>query len=197
MFIDYLEKSKFLRPFEMWLLYEVKKNIERWEKHISINISAVSFKDTRFIDELLRICSSVGSYLAIEITERTLMNDIMESRKVIERLKSANFPPLISIDDFGTGYASLSMLQEFPIDIVKIDMTFVRNINNNKKNISIVQTIIQLAKSLGIKTIAEGVETEDEYKTLRTMGADYIQGYYFAKPMSKNTFEEMIKTEFK
>ena len=85
------------------------------------------------------------------------------------------------------------MLQEFPIDIIKIDMSFVRGIHNNRKNIAIVQTIIQLAKTLGIKTIAEGVEEEEEYKTLRTMGADFIQGYYFAKPMDEVAFESMIK----
>ena len=192
-FIDYLETSKFLRPFEIWLLYEVKRNVKKWKKHISINISASSFKDERFIDEIIRVCSDIGYYLVIEITERTLMSDIKESKKVIDRLKSIDSPPMISIDDFGTGYASLSMLQEFPIDIVKIDMCFVRNIHNNRRNISIVQTIIQLAKSLGIKTIAEGVETEEEYKTLRTIGTYYIQGYYLAKPMPGDMFEEKLK----
>ncbi len=196
-FIDYLETSKFLRPFELWLLCEAERNINKWKKHISINISASSFKDAMFIDELAKACSGIGNYLAIEITERTLMRDIKESRKVIDKLKSVDSPPMISIDDFGTGYASLSMLQEFPIDIVKIDMSFVRNIHNNKKNISIVQTIIQLAKTLGIKTVAEGVETEEEYKTLRTMGADYIQGYYFAKPMSEDMFEEKLGIDSK
>ena len=192
-FIDYLETSKFLRSFEIWLLREVERNIEKWKKHISINISASSFKDKGFIDEVIGVCSKgIGRYLSIEITERTLMEDIKESKKVINKLKSIDSPPLISIDDFGTGYASLSMLQEFPIDIIKIDISFVRNIHINKKNIAIVQTIIQLAKALGIKTIAEGVETEEEYKTLRTMGADYIQGYYFAKPLSESMFEEMI-----
>ncbi len=194
-FIDYLEGSKYLRDFEMWLLNQVKSSIERWNKHITINISATSFKDEKFIDEILKACSVVGGNLGIEITERTLMSDLKESRKVIQKLKSFSNPPLLSIDDFGTGYASLSMLQEFPIDIIKIDMSFVRGIHNNRKNIAIVQTIIQLAKTLGIKTIAEGVEEEEEYKTLRTMGADFIQGYYFAKPMDEVAFESMIKRE--
>ncbi len=193
-FIDYLEGSKYLKEFEMWLLSQVKNNIERWNKHITINVSATSFKDGEFIEEILRACSAVGGNLGIEITERTLMSDLKESKKVIQKLKSAPNPPLLSIDDFGTGYASLSMLQEFPIDIIKIDMSFVRNIHDNRKNIAIVQTIIQLAKTLGIKTIAEGVEKEEEYKTLRTMGADYIQGYYFAKPMDDVSFESLIKT---
>jgi len=192
-FIDYLEGSKYLKDFEMWLLGQVKNSIERWNKHITINISATSFKDGEFIREILRACSVVGNHLGIEITERTLMRDLKESKRVIQRLKGVPNPPLLSIDDFGTGYASLSMLQEFPIDIIKIDMSFVRNIHNNRKNIAIVQTIIQLAKTLGIKTIAEGVEKEEEYQTLRTMGADYIQGYYFAKPMEEIAFESLIR----
>ncbi|WP_025270091.1 EAL domain-containing protein [Hippea sp. KM1] len=196
-FIDYLETSRFLRPFEMWLLHEVKEKIKEWKKHVSINISASSFKDEEFINEIIRVCSETGSYLTIEITERTLMSDVKKSRKIIDKLKNIEHPPMISIDDFGTGYASLSMLKEFPIDIVKIDMSFVRNIHNNRKNMSIVIAIIQLTKSLEIKTIAEGVETEEEYNALRTMGADYIQGYYFAKPMPEVMFEEKLKDHLK
>ncbi len=192
-FIDYLESSKYLGNFERWLLKEVGDNVVKWKKHITINISASSFKDSEFIGLIADYSNKTEGYLGIEITERTLMSDMKESREVINKLKSIKSPPMISIDDFGTGYASLSMLQEFPIDVIKIDMSFVRDIHLNKKNIAIVQTIIQLAKSLGIKTIAEGVEKEEEYKTLRTMGADYIQGYYFAKPMSSEMFEKKIK----
>ena len=193
-FIDYLESSKYLRYFETWLLKNVGSKVEKWKKHITVNISAESFKDGEFIELIADYSNKVKGYLGIEITERTLMSDIKRAKNVINKLKNIKNPPLISIDDFGTGYASLSMLQEFPIDIIKIDISFVRNIHNNRKNISIVQTIIQLAKALGIKTIAEGVETEEEYKTLRTMGADYIQGYYFAKPLDEESFELMIKS---
>ncbi len=195
-FIDYLEVSKYIRFFERWLLHEVEKNIVKWKKHLSINISAPSFEDEEFIEELIEVSNAVGSNLSIEITERTLMKDIKESKRIISKLKSIKTPPMISIDDFGTGYASLSILQEFPIDIIKIDMSFVRGIHNNRKNIAIVQTVVQLAKSLGIRTIAEGVETEEEYATLRTMGVDYIQGYYFFKPMCEEKFEKIVNKRF-
>ena len=191
-FIDYLENSKYLRDFEKWLLQEVSDNTEKWKKHITVNISASSFRDMEFMGLVAEYSNKTGGYLGIEITERTLMSDIKESKKVIDRLKRTKNPPLISIDDFGTGYASLSMLQELPIDIIKIDISFVKNIHLNRKNMAIVQTIVQLAKSLQIRTIAEGVETEEEYKALRKLKVDYIQGYYLSKPLDKEIFESMI-----
>ncbi len=192
-FIDYLEESRFLKGFEKWLLDKVEDRIIKWKKNISINISATSFKREDFIDSLIDVSKRVGDYLTIEITERTLMSSMEKGKEVINRLKNLNNPPKISIDDFGTGYASLSMLREFPIDIVKIDMSFVRNINDNRKNIAIVQTVIDLARALDIKTIAEGVETEEEYKTLKTLGADFIQGYLFFKPISEDKVEHILK----
>ena len=106
-------------------------------------------------------------------------------------IKSKGFN--ISIDDFGTGYSSLSYLKNLPIDKLKIDQSFIRNITHEHKNQTIVKTIISLAKGLGMSVLAEGVETEDEMLFLRNNGIDSIQGYYYHKPMKIDEFRKILK----
>jgi FOG: EAL domain len=132
----------------------------------------------------------VQNNLVIEITERNVVKDIEKSKKIFKDIKDLNKNIKIAIDDFGTGYSSLTYLRDLAIDIIKIDMSFVRNIARSRKDLSLVKFIIGLAKDFGLKTMAEGVETEEQVKLLSLLGADYLQGFYFAKPMPE---EEAIK----
>ena len=128
------------------------------------------------------------SEIELEITETATTEESVLS--IIKEIKKEGF--VISIDDFGTGYSSLSMLHDMPIDTIKIDKTFIRQIDfeNNKKNI--VQYIIFMAKQLEMKTIAEGVETKEEIEYLKSLGCDFIQGYYYSKPLNKKNFEDFM-----
>ena len=111
--------------------------------------------------------------------------------KMIKRIKEAGF--VISIDDFGTGYSSLNMLQSMPIDIIKIDKTFIDKIDIKNKNNNMVDYIIYIAKKLGLKTVAEGVEAEEQVKYLKEIGCDMLQGYYYSKPLSFRDVQKRTK----
>ena len=144
-----------------------------------------------FITEYVDIVEKNGlktSEIELEITETATTEESVLS--IIKEIKKEGF--VISIDDFGTGYSSLSMLHDMPIDTIKIDKTFIRQIDfkNNKKNI--VQYIIFMAKQLEMKTIAEGVETKEEIEYLESLGCDFIQGYYYSKPLNKKNFEDFM-----
>ena len=119
--------------------------------------------------------------LRLEITENTLLEDKEKASKQLQKLKNAGFKLLL--DDFGTGYSSLTYLSQFPIDVIKIDQSFVRNIGQDKSNESIIKTIHALSSNLGLYCIAEGVETSEQISFLTEMGCEDLQGYYFAKPM--------------
>ncbi|MGA0200261.1 MAG: EAL domain-containing protein, partial [Prochlorotrichaceae cyanobacterium] len=122
------------------------------------------------------------SCLKFEVTETIAMQNVEETIDILLRLKELGFK--ISIDDFGTGYSSLSYLCHFPIDTLKVDRTFVARIQDSPADYAIVQTIVTLSHSLGMKVVAEGIETETQWQILRDLGCEYGQGYLFAKPMT-------------
>jgi diguanylate cyclase (GGDEF)-like protein len=208
-FIDYLENSKYITKFEEWALEEVSQKIKKFnslndKKDItislnfspkgllgySLNLTSDEISDKSFIERLKSLPVEVQNNLVIEITERNVIKDIEKSKKIFKDIKDLNKNIKIAIDDFGTGYSSLTYLRDLAIDILKIDMSFVRNISRSRQDLSLVKFIIGLAKDFGLKTVAEGVETEEQVKLLSLLGADYLQGFYFAKPMPE---EEAIK----
>jgi diguanylate cyclase (GGDEF)-like protein/PAS domain S-box-containing protein len=208
-FIDYLENSKYITKFEEWILEEVFQKIKKFnslndKKDITIslnlsskgllgyssNLTSDEILDKSFIKKLKSMPVEVQNNLVIEITERNVIKDIEKSKKIFKDIKDLNKNIKIAIDDFGTGYSSLTYLRDLAIDILKIDMSFVRNITRSRQDLSLIKFIIGLAKDFGLKTIAEGVETEEQVKLLSLLGADYLQGFYFAKPMPE---EEAIK----
>jgi diguanylate cyclase (GGDEF)-like protein/PAS domain S-box-containing protein len=208
-FIDYLENSKYITKFEEWALEEVSQKIKKFnclndKKDItislnlspkgllgySINLTSDELSDKNFVEKLLLLPVEVQNNLVIEITERNVIKDIEKFKKIFKYIKDLNKNIKIAIDDFGTGYSSLTYLRDLAIDILKIDISFVRNIARSRQDLSLVKFIIGLAKDFGLKTVAEGVETEEQVKLLSLLGADYLQGFYFAKPMPE---EEAIK----
>lgn len=163
---------------------------------IAINISPRQLAHVNFLTTLERIIVETNCnphWIELEITESSILENPTKMITLLSLIKAKGFH--ISIDDFGTGYSSLSYLKNLPIDKLKIDQSFVRNVTHEPKNQTIVQTIIALAKGLRMSVIAEGVETEDELAFLRENGVDMIQGYYFYKPMNHKVMEELLRGE--
>ncbi|SDN96124.1 PAS domain S-box-containing protein/diguanylate cyclase (GGDEF) domain-containing protein [Desulfonauticus submarinus] len=186
-FIEVLEEKKYLKYFEEWSLKYFQNLFEKLKKtnmncRISYNISANSFKNNLFLKKLLKFCKKYGNNFTIEITERVLLEDIEKTIQVLTKFKK-HTATLIAIDDFGTGYSSLSYLIHLPIDIVKLDVSFIKNMTQNSKNASLVEAIIYLGKKIGLKTIAEGVENKKQLELLKSFGCDFIQGYLLSKPI--------------
>lgn len=151
---------------------------------VSVNLSATQFSSSRFAENLMAIVLANDfdpQRLEIEITETTAMADVDQARKVLEQLASHGI--YASIDDFGTGYSSLSYLKKLPVSFIKIDRSFVSGVDENVDDKAIVRTILSLSKTLGIPTVAEGVETKSQLEFLKREGCEQVQGYWFAKPM--------------
>lgn len=195
-FIPLFEKNKFIIKLDLYIFKQVCKDLAYWRKKyqymptISINISKEHFIDENFIDEYVKICHHYNietNCIDLEITESATIDSNIDILKVFRNIKEKGF--IISIDDFGTGYSSLSLLQNMPIDIIKIDKVFVDKADlTTHKNI--INYMILIAKSLGVKTIVEGVETKEQMEFIREIKADMIQGYYYSKPILKDEFEK-------
>jgi diguanylate cyclase (GGDEF)-like protein len=151
---------------------------------MAVNISGKQFKEKNLVDTLLQILYETdlaSQYLEVELTESSLINDVDKTIKMLKKIKNTGVK--VAIDDFGTGYSSMNYLKQFPLDTLKIDYTFVKDIETNPDDVAITKAIIAMAKSLGLSTIAEGVETEKQYEILCDMGCDEIQGFLFGKPL--------------
>jgi EAL domain-containing protein (putative c-di-GMP-specific phosphodiesterase class I) len=189
-FIPVAEETGLIVNIGEWVLREVCAQLRAWggglagRGQVSVNISARQFRQPELVDTIRRAVAEAGiapHYLGVEITESALVDDPEAAAMTLARLKDMGLT--ISIDDFGTGYSSLSYLKRFPIDCLKIDRTFVRDIATDPDDAAIVTAVIQMAKSLKLHVIAEGVETEDQLNFLRERGCEGAQGYYFAKPL--------------
>ncbi|MCS7164272.1 MAG: EAL domain-containing protein [Thermodesulfovibrio sp.] len=192
-FIDYLENSHYLINFEKWAITEVIEKIRKWKINVSLNISGKTFSNPAIISIFSEIPSVLRNKLTIEITERIFINNPEQTTKLLLEIKNMKNPPKIAIDDFGTGYSSMIYLKDLPIDIVKIDKTFVKDMVSDKKSFAIVKTIIELAKRLKKKTLAEGVETQQQFKIVRKMGCDFVQGFLFATPLPEKEIDSLIE----
>lgn len=194
-FIPLFEKNKFIIKLDLYIFEKVCKDLANWKNSygtvptISINVSKEHFVDENFIDEYVSICNKYDldtNNIDLEITESATIDDKIDILKILNIIKEKGF--IISLDDFGTGYSSLSMLQNMPIDIVKIDKVFVDKADLNS-NQNIINYIMTLAKNLGVKTVVEGVETKEQVDFIKKLKCDIIQGYYYSKPITKEEFE--------
>ncbi|MBP6409427.1 MAG: EAL domain-containing protein, partial [Fusobacteriaceae bacterium] len=183
MFIPILEKNKFIIEVELKFIRKIFDIYKSWQNTysknipLSINVSAVQLSNDKFISEIEKIAKEFEiekGVLTFEITESYVIDNIEEAAKTLNKLKELGFN--ISLDDFGTGYATLTHLKSLPIDVLKIDMTFIKSILTDKKSEIIVKHIIDMAHKMDLKTICEGVETEEQYIKLKELGSDIIQG---------------------
>jgi EAL domain-containing protein (putative c-di-GMP-specific phosphodiesterase class I) len=189
-FIAIAEESGLIVPISEWVLREACRQAAAWAKAgmaglvVAVNISGVHFKRGDLEQSVIAALEGSGldpALLELELTETILISYTEGVLATVKRLKQSGVK--LSIDDFGTGYSSLSYLKRFEVDKLKIDQSFIRDLNSDPEDAAIVRAIIQMAGSLSLKTIAEGVENEDVLAMLRDFGCDEAQGYYFARPM--------------
>ena len=162
---------------------------------ISVNVSRIDLLEPDIVEKLTEIVKKHDidiSAFHLEVTESAYTNG-NKYLGVIRKLQEVGF--VMEMDDFGTGYSSLNMLTEIPFDYLKIDMGFTRKLGQSNKNDKIVEYVIDISNSLGAKTIAEGAETEEQVNILKKLGCDYVQGYYFSKPLPYNDFIDRVKKE--
>jgi EAL domain-containing protein (putative c-di-GMP-specific phosphodiesterase class I) len=161
---------------------------------IAVNISAKQFSESTLAGDVERILKQSGlrpGRLKLEITETVVMLDAIKSVNQLKSLK--NLGILLSIDDFGTGYSSMSYLQKFPTDQLKIDLSFVQRMESTPENIEIIRAIVNMAHSLRLRVVAEGIETERQRDLLYSLQCDYGQGYLYSRPLPRETAEEFVK----
>ncbi|RLG12885.1 hypothetical protein DRN73_01010 [Candidatus Pacearchaeota archaeon] len=192
-FVEQLETSKFMKDFGEWALNEALKTAEKYNIPVSINFNPELFFDIDFWLSHKNKLKKIKIPLIIEITERGLIKNLEKAPRFIHSLKD-EFPHIkIAIDDFGTGEANLSYLEYMPVDILKIDTIFIKEIIEGAKKIAIVDAIIRVGKALSIETLAEGVETEKHYQILKSLKCDMVQGFYLAKPQNPQELEAFLK----
>ena len=189
-FIPVAEESGLIVPIGRWMLYTACQQAASWRDaglgmiNMSVNLSVRQTKEASLIGDILAALRQAGlspSQLELEITETVLMENVHENVELLHRLQTEGIR--LSIDDFGTGYSSMAYLKRFPIDQLKIDRTFVRDIPGDGDDEAITTAIIAMAHSLGLSVVAEGVETEAQLQFLRAAGCDIMQGFYYSKPL--------------
>ncbi len=192
-FIPVAEDNGLILPIGEWVLQHAVWQATAWRAAglppvvMSVNLSAVQFRHPALPELITRILDAAGlppEYLELELTEGVAMHDPHNATAIMNKLRGVR----MSIDDFGTGYSSLGYLKKFNAYKLKIDQSFVRDISTDPEDKAIVSAIIQMAKSLGLATIAEGVETEGQLAYLREQGCDEVQGYYYSKPLTADAF---------
>lgn len=199
-FITLAEETGLIIPIGKWILESACEQLKKWEFDdltrnlvLSVNVSAIQFKQPDFVDQLSEIIRRTGiapGLLELELTESLLLENIDEAIQTMGRLRKLGVR--FSLDDFGTGYSSLQYLKRLPLNELKIDQSFVRDIAYNSSDRAIVSTIIAMAHSFGLEVIAEGVETEEQRQLLLDEGCTHFQGYLFSKPVPAKQFQSML-----
>ncbi|NOU98010.1 EAL domain-containing protein [Paenibacillus sp. LMG 31456] len=199
-FIPLAEETGLIIPIGNWVLKQSCLNNKKWQNMghpplcVSVNISAIQFHQPQFVQLVEKTLEETGlepKLLCLEITENVAMTNIAYIMDTMQKLRALGVR--ISIDDFGTGYSSFSYLKRFRVHTLKIDQSFIRDVTVDEENAAIVTALIAMSRQLKIKSLAEGVETQEQLDFLINQGCDEIQGYVFSKPMPAHEFELMIK----
>ncbi len=196
-FVPLAEETGLIVPIGLWALQTACQQLTQWQdepslRHLSIavNVSAKQFRQADFVSQVSNLIQETGvnpALLKLELTESTVLADVEEAIGKMHALKREGVT--FSMDDFGTGYSSLSYLKRLPLDQIKIDQSFVRDIASDPNDAAIVQTIIAMSAALGLNVIAEGVETEEQREFLESRGCAYFQGYLFGRPLPIRALE--------
>jgi EAL domain-containing protein (putative c-di-GMP-specific phosphodiesterase class I) len=198
-FIPVAEECGFIVPISRWVLREGCRQARAWQSaglpslRLSINASAVALRSKDFVAGVRTILAETGlepRYLELELTEAFLMHDSKSTAVVLQELKEMGVQ--LALDDFGTGYSSLSYLKRFPIDTLKIDQSFVRDLTTDADNASIVRAVISMGESLHMLVVAEGVETREQLDFLREHACPEAQGFYFSHPVVAGEFSQLL-----
>ncbi len=198
-FISLLEDSGLINSIGEWVLRNACIQMREWtmEEHrelkMAVNISGKQLKHPRFLEMLTTIIQETGvdpTNLELEFTESIVMDNVENTVEIFRKLKEMGIQ--LSIDDFGTGYSSLNYLKQFPVDRIKIDKSFVDDINHNESDAAIITAIVSMAQSLNLRVVAEGVENSDQLHSLTQLGCDEVQGFYLAMPMHAKALAENL-----
>ena len=199
LFIPLFEENGLVTKLDRYVWEESAKQIRRWKDElgvtipVSVNVSRVDIAEPDMTDFITKIVKENGlsaSEYMLEITESAYTSDSKNIVEVIENLRLLGHK--VEMDDFGSGYSSLNMLTSMPIDVLKMDKAFIRNIQPGNKEMKLVELVLDIAKNLGVPVVAEGVETEEELNMLKAAGCDIIQGYYFSKPIPPSEMEKFV-----
>ncbi|MEM7760518.1 MAG: EAL domain-containing protein, partial [Cyanobacteria bacterium P01_A01_bin.40] len=200
-FIPVAEETGLIVPMGEWILTTACRQMQQWYREfpqaksvfMSVNISSRQFAQANLVSQIQTTLDNTGldaANLKLEITESMVMDNVENTISLLNQLQKLKIK--ISMDDFGTGFSSFSYLHRFPINTLKVDRSFVSNMSQGEKNREIVNTIIILAHRLGMDVIAEGIETAEELAILKGFDCEYAQGYFFAKPLSKEDATKLI-----
>lgn len=201
-FIPLFESNGLIQKLDRYVWEEAASQIRKWKEQfgiyipVSVNVSRIDIYDPELENRLTGLMEKNGlstEDLMLEITESAYSENANGLIEVVNHLRDRGFK--IEMDDFGSGYSSLNMLTTIPIDVLKLDMKFVRNMHKDEKSLKLVELIIDIARFFGVPLVAEGVEDEAQFKTLKEMGCEVIQGYYFSKPVPAEEFEKFVEEE--
>jgi diguanylate cyclase (GGDEF)-like protein/PAS domain S-box-containing protein len=201
-FIPIAEDCRLILPIGEWVVGEACRQAGRWAAAglsfgtMAVNVSAVQFREHNFAQRVFAIVSETGMdprRLELELTESLLMTGSESTASTLQRLRRKGVQ--VALDDFGTGYSSLSYLQRFPVDCLKIDQSFIRQISTVGTQSTLVTAIINMAHTLGLRVVAEGVETREELQFIKDRGCDVGQGYYFSRPLTASAFAERLEEQ--
>jgi diguanylate cyclase (GGDEF)-like protein len=199
-FLSVLESSGMIVAVGDWVLRQAAEDSLRWSRmglgplRVAVNVSAQQIRRRTFVEQVLAAaqpCLGAGCGIDLEITETGLLHDVEGASRKLRQLRSAGLR--IALDDFGTGYSSLGLLSKLPVDLVKIDRSFITGLPEDNANVTLVSSVIGLASAFGLKVIAEGVETEGQLAMLRRMGCNQSQGYLHSRPVPVREFEKLLR----
>jgi diguanylate cyclase (GGDEF)-like protein/PAS domain S-box-containing protein len=204
-FIPVAEETDLIVPLGRWVLREACRQMAQWHKtfvdepllSVSVNVSVRQLSDTNFVEDVKRALADSGldpKSLKLELTESSVMSNTDMAIEILSQLREIGVG--LEIDDFGTGYSSLSYLNRLPFDTVKIDQSFVKDLRRNGESADLVRTILDLARSMNMNVVAEGVETNEQLEVLSALGCGYGQGYYFSKPIDKESTQSLISERY-
>ena len=199
-FIPLFEENGLIRDLDSYIWGKAARQMRSWKERfdrmipVSVNVSRIDLSDPLLPKLLEKVVDEAGisrGDFLLEITESAYTEDAEQIVRVAKALRESGFR--LEMDDFGTGYSSLNMITTLPIDTLKLDMQFVRTAFSDRKDMRLIEAVVSLARSLGLTTVAEGVETEEQLKALKALGCDIVQGYYFSKPLPAEEFESFFK----
>ncbi|MDH5572658.1 MAG: EAL domain-containing protein, partial [Gammaproteobacteria bacterium] len=201
-FLPFANDTGLIIPMDQWVMKTAMTQYTHWYQDglnpgvLALNLSMKQLQVENFVDDLQQLMQETGCqarWLELEITEGQIMKDSSTAIQLLNRIKNLGIS--LSIDDFGTGYSSLSQLKRLPINKLKIDRSFVRELPHDDEDVVISKTVIALAKNMGLSVIAEGVEKQQQKDFLLQNGCRYIQGDYYSKPMIASEMETQLKTQ--
>ncbi len=203
-FIPFAEENGLIRPLDYYVIRNVCQRISFWQEQgmisvpVAVNLSGLHFQNEDILtvlEDALTESNINSDMLEIELTEAILIDDPDRALNILKKIRAMNIK--VSLDDFGTGYSSLSYLRSLPIDIVKLDKSFIDRIVKNQQDLAITKGIVTLAKSLNLGVVAEGVESEEQLALLLKMGCEQVQGYYFSKPQPAKWIQDWLRENSK